>query len=237
MNINPVVFFDMAISLFVVSIALAAMAISYTRVLKKLISHQEKYDDLLDKINEKELDLLEEARRKSTAIVEEATLKAQRIITEGDTLNINTKNLLEKSLNALIREQTAIFEKTSQNFLESYKNELSIVQNRTIEIARNVSKDIEEDTISEVKDFDNILAKETIQGQKIVGEKIEEEFSHAKKQVEEYRTEMLEKVNKNIYELLEKISKTAIGKSLAMSDHQALILDALEKAKKDGIKN
>ena len=54
----------MAISLFVVSIALAAMAISYTRVLKKLISHQEKYDDLLDKINEKELDLLEEAQKK-----------------------------------------------------------------------------------------------------------------------------------------------------------------------------
>ena len=34
-----------------------------------------KYDDLLDKINEKELDLLEEARRKSTAIVEKRRLK------------------------------------------------------------------------------------------------------------------------------------------------------------------
>ena len=235
MDINPVLFFDLAISLFVVSIALAAMAMSYTRVLKKLISHQEKYDEIIDKINQKEFDLLEDARKKSVAIIEDATLKAQKIITEGDAINQNVKKLLEKTLGDLAQEQAAVFQKTSEDFLIEYKKQLISVQDKTIEIASKVSKNIEVDTLEEIKEFDDILAKETVSGQKIVGQKIEEEFTKAQKEVVEYKAKMLDNVNNQIYELLANISKSAIGRSLPVNEHEKLIIEALEKAKKDGL--
>lgn len=233
MDINPIVFFDIVIALFVVSAALIAMTISYTRIFKKLLSHQKKYDELLDKINEKETDLLEDARRKGAEIIESASLKGQSIISSSESISENSKNLLTSSTNQLVKDQSALFEKTSQGFLEEYKKMLDAIKNTTLELSTKASKDIEMDTIKELKDYDSILAKETFEGQKIVEQKIEEEFSQTQKQVNEYKTQMLKKIENDIYEILKNVTKEALGKALPLADHEQLILEALEKAKKE----
>ncbi len=46
---------------------------------------------------------------------------------------------------------------------------------------------------------------------------------------------MMKKLEGQIYKILEDVSKMAIGKSIRLADHEQLIIDALENAKKDGI--
>ncbi|OGH18084.1 MAG: hypothetical protein A3C22_03175 [Candidatus Levybacteria bacterium RIFCSPHIGHO2_02_FULL_37_10] len=235
MSIDPLIFFDIIAALFILAVALAAMAISYSQLVRKQNSNQKKYDEILNEINRKDVDFLEDARQKGAQIIEGSTKKAQQIIEESQTLSSEYRKQLDEALETLIKHQTSYFEKASQDFLSEYKKELDSLKARAIEVAQNTSKDIEEDTEREIKEFDNVLAQETFSAQKIVEGKIEEEYSTAQKEVEAYRQEMMKKLEGQIYKILEDVSKMAIGKSISLADHEQLIIDALEKAKKDGI--
>lgn len=232
MSINPIVFFDLIASLFIISIALVILAFSYSQLLKKLSASQKTYEELTSSANQKDTDLLENARKKASEIIEESTQKAQEIINDSQIFNTDTKKKLDDALQTLIKHQIAYFEKTSEDFLNEYKKELQVIKNTTLQIATTASKDIEEDTKKEVQDFDSILARETFAEQKVVEEKIEDEYSKAQKQVETYKADMIKKVDDGIFKILEGVSKTALGKTIPLNEHEELIIDALEKAKK-----
>ena len=232
MNVSSIIFFDVVACIFILSVALLAMAVSYYHVLRKMMLREKRYDDLFKDADEKSVDLLKNARKKSTQIIEDATRKAQEIINQGRELNSNSGKILEDALENLIKHQTVYFEKASEEFLEEYKKELNFLRQRTIEIANTASKDIEADTLSEVDDYKQILQKETIDSQKIVEEKIEEDYSKTQKEVSAYKDEMLKKVDEEIYAILESVTKEAIGKSIPLAQHEELIINALEKAKK-----
>src|SRR3989338_742124 len=118
---------------------------------------------------------------------------------------------------------------------EANKRELESLKQKNIDIVKNVSKDIEEDTVKDVEDFDNILQKETFAAQKIVEDKLEKEYSNVQQNRQDYKNEMLKKAEEEIYKILETVSKLTLGKSIPLADHEQLIIEALEKAKKDGI--
>ena len=235
MTIDPLVFFDLVIALFVLAIALATMAISYSQMLKKFNAYQKEADELMAQVHKNEADLLETARIKAGKIVEDANKRAAQIIGSSNNLNSESKKMLDNALVTLLKHQTSYFEKASSDFLEAYKRELESLKQKNIDIVKNVSKDIEEDTVKEVEDFDNILQKETFAAQKIVEDKIEKEYSTAQQNVQDYKNEMLKKAEEEIYKILETVSKLTLGKSIPLADHEQLIIEALEKAKKDGI--
>ena len=220
MIIDPLVFFDMVIALFVVSVALAAMAVSYSHMLKKFNTYQKEADDLMNQLHKKESDLLEDARIKAGKIVEDANKKAAQIIGESNNLNTQSTKMLGEALDTLLKHQTSYFEKVSADFLEAYKKELDGLKQKNIEIVRNISNDIKEDTINEIKDFDDVLQKETFAAQKIVEEKIEKEYSSAQKNVEDYKNEMLTKAEEEIYKILETVAKLTLGKSIPFAEHE-----------------
>ena len=64
--------FDLVIALFVVSVALAAMAISYSQMLKKFNAYQKEADEMMSQVHTRESDLLEDGRIKAGKIVEDA---------------------------------------------------------------------------------------------------------------------------------------------------------------------
>ncbi|OGH23306.1 MAG: hypothetical protein A2958_00045 [Candidatus Levybacteria bacterium RIFCSPLOWO2_01_FULL_38_13] len=234
MNINQIVILDIAFALLVVSVALWVMVISYSQLLKKMNSYQRQADDLKKQINYKESRIIDEAREKAREIIDEALEKAQRVISESQSTNSQAKKMLDDALEALIKHQISYFEKASQDFLNEYRRELGALKQRSVQIARNVSEDIGKHTLEEVQDFDSILQKETIAAQKIVEDKIEDQYSGAQKEVEEYKNEMMKKAEEEIYKILENVSKIALGKGLSLQEHEQLIIDALEKAKKAG---
>ncbi|MBI2031788.1 MAG: hypothetical protein HYT08_04215 [Candidatus Levybacteria bacterium] len=235
MTIDPVVFFDFVIALFVLSVALASLAISYSQIIKKFNSQKDELESLTSRIYEKEAGVLKDARNKAESIINEAVQKAQEIIAGSNIVNTQSKKALDEAFETLLKHQTGYFEKASQDFLQVYKNELEALKQKNIEILKNTSKSIEEDTVKEVQDFDNVLEQETVASQKIIQEKIEKDYSKVQKEVEQYKNEMLGKVDAQISKLIQDVSKKVIGKSLSLQEHEQLIIDALEEAKKNGL--
>src|SRR3989344_9475922 len=177
MTIDPLVFFDFVVALFVLSVALASFAISYSQIIKKINSQKEELEALTNQIYDKESEVLKDARSKAETIVNDAIQKAQEIITSSNNLNSQSKKTLDEAFETLMKHQTGYFEKASQDFLEEYKKELESLKQKNIEILKNTSKSIEEDTLREVEDFDSIIEKETVASQKIIQEKIEKHYA------------------------------------------------------------
>ena len=80
--------------------------------------------------------------------------------------------------------------------------------------------------------FRSVLEKETISSQRIIETKLQEQYATVGKEVQEYKIQQLTKVDNHVLELVHKTTILALGKSLSVENHQDLVLEALEEAKK-----
>ena len=233
-NIEPIVFFDLSFVIFILSVVLGPRVISYVKKALQKFQIRQKGEATFMKLNVAEEDVKSQAREQAGLILEDAKEKALKIISDANLFQNTSKNLFGEQLKEISVAQIKTFEKASYDFLSVSQKELETLKENTIKIINNISKDIENGTLAELKDFTEILKKETFASQKIVEGKIEEDYKAAQKEIEAYRTERLKKVEDQIYEIIRMVSKLVLGKSLTLPEHEQLVIDALNKAKEEG---
>lgn len=231
MNISPIIFFDMALAILILAVALIVIVFYLSKVTKDLHSNL----NLKDEAFQKHADLLETAKTKAVKIIDDANNRALDIINKVTlSTDISSENF-KQNLSRISGQQIKEFEKATSEFTDIYSKILSDLKIKNVEAFQNISKDIEINTVSEIKDFKESMQKLTTLSQKEVETKISADYSNAKKEIEDYKKEELQKIDSGIYGLLERISKLVLGKALSLSDHQDLIQKSLEKAKKEGM--
>jgi len=116
-----------------------------------------------------------------------------------------------KKADQIISSSITLNEKIKQEASEAYEKALEKalekLNQENINILNNISKDIEKHTALE--------------------------YAKLQGDLEEYKKERIKKLEENIYDLLLEVSKQTIGKALSFDEHEELILDALNKAKKE----
>jgi len=230
MTITPIIFFDMAISILVLALALVAAVFYLSKITKTLHANL----DLGDEAFQKNANLLNEARIKAIKIIDDANNQALDIISKITLSTDVTSETFKEDLSHASSTQIKKFEKATADFTALYSQVLQDLKTKNIEVFQNVSKDIEINTMEEIKNFKESMQKLTTLSQKEVGRKIDTDYETAREEIENYRKDELRKIDSGIYELLEKISKLVLGKALSLSEHEDLIEKSLEKAKKEG---
>ncbi len=89
--------------------------------------------------------------------------------------------------------------------------------------------------LDEVKEFADTLHKETIESQQIVEQKVQEEYKKVEGEIKQYKDEQMAKIEESIYDILHDVSHKVMGKALSLKDHEALVLEALEEAKRSNV--
>ena len=224
MNIEPIVFFDLVIAILILATGLIMLVISYVKTLQKSQSFHKEGEDIRS-----------QAYKKAELILEDARNKGLKIIANAQFIEGNTKNELYDEIKALSQSKVKSFEKASLELLKTYKQELDDLKVKNIEIVENITKSIERSTLAELKDFEEILKEETFASQKIVEGKTEEDYKAAQKAIETYKTERLKEIEDQIYEIIERVSKLVLSKALTLEDHEQLVIDALNKARKEEV--
>lgn len=87
----------------------------------------------------------------------------------------------------------------------------------------------------EINDFKNALEAETINIEKAVGQKIAARYDEVRKEVEAYKAKQIAGVDQKINKALIAILQNILGKTINARDHQELVINALEEAKKNGL--
>lgn len=231
MNIAPIVFFDMAAAIVVLAVTLIFVVFYLSRITRILHANF----DMKDKSPQGGASSLNDARTKAIKIIDDANSQALDIVSKVTISTDATSEDFKKNLAEASSAQINEFEKVTSDFTKTYLQLLQTLKSKNVEVFQNVSKEIEIAATSEVNNFKESMQKLTTLSQNEVEKKIKLDYETAKKEIESYKQEELEKINSGIYGLLERTSKLVLGKALSLSDHEDLIEKSLEKAKKEGV--
>ncbi|OGH22094.1 MAG: hypothetical protein A3F31_00110 [Candidatus Levybacteria bacterium RIFCSPHIGHO2_12_FULL_38_12] len=233
MTIEPTIFFNIMGSLFVLGIALIVVGVLYIKTLKKLDRLHKREIKIDEETHKKALHLIQNSRDKGYEIIQDANIKAQEILKNAASITDKSKTVLEKELEKVYKKQVKDLGTTSNELLDDYQKLLEDAKKDSLNMVKNISKSIEMSALSEVQDFKDVLRQETLVSQKVVAEKIQQEYDQIQEDVKAYKQEKLKQVEDSLFALLKKVSEETIGKTLSLEQHEELVLEALERGKKE----
>jgi F0F1-type ATP synthase membrane subunit b/b' len=221
----------MMLAIFVLVLALSITAFLLLRAKRNQRANLNKKDEVV----QENADLLDDTRVKAIKIIDDANNQALDIISKATLLANASSESFKENLSHTSSAQIKEFEKATSDFTALYFQILQDLKTKNIEVFQNVSKDIEANTEEEVKNFKESMQKLTTSSQDEISKKINTDYEALKIEIENYKKEKLQKVDREIYELLEEISKLVLGKALNLSEQEDLIEKSIAKAKKEGI--
>lgn len=228
-DLNQLYFFLLILAVFMVFLAIFVayyrLFVKYTRLEDKSLKDQNEF-------NQKTSEVIVKAHEDYIKIIQEANLKARDIMEGAILVKIDAKKTLDIALKKLSEEQNELIESVSEGLVKDYKNHLDDVQKNNIKILSNLSKGIESYTKTQLDDYKKVIQEETLDSQKILGQKIETEFNQIQAELNSYKTAQLQKTDEQYYKLLENILKIILKESISIEQHENLVVEALEEAKK-----
>ena len=197
-------------------------------------THQ-KIKDIKELEEKKWKDLEDSAQRDYQEIISAANKKAQEIILRSTEIRQESLVTLQDSVNELMKAQNEAIKEISSAVSDKYEKLASQINEDNIKLLINIYKDIESSAKLDFAKYRQIIQKQTFEAEKIAEQRIKEEYEKLEIEIREARGKRLEELKTNINNIILNISKDVISKSLDISDHEELIIDALEKAKKEEI--
>ena len=91
---------------------------------------------------------------------------------------------------------------------------------------------MEEGATRELGQFRQALESETIQAQKVIGEKMEDQYNRMADEIKHEKQIRLEELDKQVFAVIKKATNDIIGKALTVDEHSDLVIKALEEAKR-----
>lgn len=191
-------------------LSLGVVAYSFRKLIGKYVKLKEEQDQLLSSGRQKAEAVEQEARRKSGQIIANAEAAAAKILEEAKVFSGQEKERMQ-----------ALFKSVSDQEIKSFQEMFAASKSEISRALATVSKDIKAEAIGTVSEL-----KGTLLG--VVGEavkRVESEFQSQKKA-------RLAKLDKEIFEIIGKVTVKVLGKALTLEEHQKLVIESLEEAKK-----
>jgi hypothetical protein len=184
------------------------------------LSFNKEYKIMLETIQVEHAKMLEEAR---SALKEVEYLKKD--LHEG--LQVQIKDILESTKKSISEE--------SQKFDAEYVDLVTSTKEEYLKTSRETLSKLEKIPENELIEFQNILKTESVAAQKILGERINELFTAAEKEVSSYKDQRMKEIDSQITAVTGRVLEEVVAKKLTRSDQEALIMKSLEMAKTEGL--
>lgn len=140
---------------------------------------------------------------------------------------------IKKEIEKSIQELKSNFQNTSEEIIKNYQNQF---ENGDQEV-RKVISEISRQAAEETKKTSEILLQEFSQrfGEiyQLTRSTLNKKVIESGQEIENYKKEEFKKIDRKIYQILGEVAKKTMGKAIDLSDHEKLVMEALEKAKKE----
>ena len=163
--------------------------------------------------------IVDSALAKERKILEDATLEADQIIHDAQFIRDSSKRAVNQALETMVHDVQKESIHTASNFMNSYSVSLKDLASSSLTDFENIAKGLEGDMQKQIQEFRQTL------------------LPNLEKELEEYKKIRLKQSEETITNIVQKASQEFFNKSIAIEDHQKLLIDALEKAKAEGIFN
>jgi F0F1-type ATP synthase membrane subunit b/b' len=213
------------------SLALAAVSVSYVFLLIKLNRSEKDKVFLQSKIRDNASETLQQSREKGLKIIQEATEKAQSIIKDAQIFSEDTKAQFASDLQYMRKKQEELLNTRNEEISKLYDQFVADVRHDTNERFKIVAKDMENHAMAGIGEFREALESEKIFMAKQLEGKVEDEYKKLQKHIEDYKVDQMKKVDKQVFDILHALIRDVLGRSLSLKDHEDLVQKALVKMK------
>lgn len=229
MEIIPILLFSLLIV--TLGVVVITLGFYYTNLVAKFNQLQKQNLYLKFHLQDKSLSKLNTTKEKALKILADASEQAANILKQADVLKSEMGEEAKQDLSELTNKQKEALLKATEELKSGFSELLKQIEEEDINLFKSVTKDIENITSTEVRGFEKRLHDETIGQQNTIDQKVKEAFERANQEIETYKKEKMEAVDKQVFSLLQQVAKDVLGKRLTNEDHRQLIMDALKRAK------
>lgn len=161
--------------------------------------------------------VVDDALSKERKILDDATSEASQIISETEFVSQSSKDSIDAALAQMkkdIQNETAT---AAHTFRTSYQQELKKLTDQSLDDFQSISKEMQESLRKQVVEFHTAM------------------LPALEKELEVYKQTRMKQTEQMIKGIIQKVSQQVLTRTISTDDHQKLLLEALDKAKQEGM--
>lgn len=214
-------------------VALLFLVRFYSNLIGKIQETEKEKVLLHSNITQKAQDILSQAHKQNEEIIVRANEQAGQILSDASKTKMSSDDLLKHKLSEMAALQEETLKKLSAEYLASHEKALSSMQSQDLVEVKKISEQFENKLEEQLTEFSTELKKETLEAESQMGSRIEQEYAKNHQEIEQYKQKEIAKIQESLPGILERLSVAILGKSFSTADHEQLIQQALEEAKKE----
>lgn len=160
--------------------------------------------------------VVDNALFKERRILEDATEEAEQIITGAQYSTQAAKDAIHKALQTMLAEVQKDAVETAKDFMNDYQASLKQLSKESMNEFQNVARGLQTNLQRQVEEFHSTL------------------LPNLQKELDAYKQTRLAQTDQMVTRVIQKVAQEVLNKTISLDDHHALMIDSLEKAKKQG---
>jgi len=181
------------------------------------------FEDRFEDLEEDYDSILLRAHKKAEEIVKQAADKAKVLLMSTK----DVKDYAQKDIDDAIQKE-------KEELLQSFTASVEGIKNDALQYIKQMADQTQNLTQQELISFRDGMQKNLVQVQILETQKMTDEARKTLQALQDYKARQLEKVKKQLSDIIVKVSEDVIGQSIPLTDHEKLVLESLEKAKQEG---
>lgn len=202
---------------------------------QKLKQKEKKIQRIESRLHRHTVKTMEQVHQNSEQILQESLKKASKIIKDTKSVKEDNEKLLEEVLQQAAKQHVNILEQQLNEISENFGEEFENLEKLYEKQAKKTLNQMESTGKVGLQKLEKVLDKQTVSLENYLKVKVDAEFEKARAEVAKYKAAEMAKVQDSIHEIVKKTVASVIGKSIPMSEHEKLIISALDEAKNEGM--
>lgn len=189
-------------------------------VIYYIIRLQAKEKELEERINKNDVQyhkIVDDALSKERKIIGDATEAADKIIHDTKFVSSTSKEELDNALKKLVTDIEKESDQEGEGIKNAYQTSLKTITDSSLQNFNRISKELEDDLQKQIKAFN------------------EAQLGSMKKELDDYKQAQLKLTQETVTRIVQQVSQEVLNKSISVDDHQKLVIESFEKAKKQGL--
>lgn len=186
-------------------------------------------------ITQKTNEILAKTISLAQELVRSSVGQSQKNLKISDTFKLEMEGMMKQGVDQIISESKQMLQIQSKNILSVYQNKFSSLNQEVAMAAQEARDQIIKEAQIRISEIGSSVEANLAEIPRLVGDKVEEQVAKNEKEFEEYKQQRFKEIDAKIYQLIGQIAKKTIGRSIDISTHEQLVIDALERARKEKI--
>ncbi len=176
---------------------------------------KETVNDALQKMSAESQKEITDIQKETVEKIHEFTNSYQASLKEVMNASLSDFQKIAKDMQSELQQQQKSLLEETANFNTAHQTSLKQLSSSSLTEFQTIVKGMEQDLQKQIKEFHDAM------------------LPALKKELEEYKAMRLKQAEQTITKVIQEVSQEVFNKSLSLEDHQKLLINSLEQAKKE----